>query len=110
MLYFREDGAGGWTRLETRLGNNNLKFVGSLVPTIASAVPDALQDLLASVITEGAVDAVLLQKPLTFTKLLKRLEAKGLIRPTLPPSQRPTSPQEHNASAAHRAEVPIKYL
>lgn len=112
MVYFREDGAGGWTRLETRLGLNNLKFCGSKVPTVTRAVPEALRDLADLVISQGAVDAVPLLRPLTFTKLIKRFESKGLIRPTVsscptPPAQCPQYELSASSAhiAAHRAEV-----
>ena len=107
MIWFKQDGAGGWTRLETKLGLNNLVFKGSLIPTNPSAVQEAIEDLANSCKTEGAEDTVLSLKPLSFTNLIRKLEQKGLIKPSkaakLPmPKQ---SSQESALSAGFKLEV-----
>ena len=57
IIWFEEDGAGGWTRLETKLSLANLNFLGSLIPTTASAIPGSMQDLADSCKTLGIFQA-----------------------------------------------------
>ena len=127
MIWMEEDGAGGWTRLETKLSMNNLHFLGSSIPSTLSAIPGCMQDLADSCKTlgrnsfilhifspllyyfVGLPDAIALKKPLSFTKLIAELERLLLIKPSSVSSvskkSSKESSKESSLSNEHHAEV-----
>ena len=108
MLWFYTDGSGGWIRMETRLSLNNLRFLGESIPAVAAAMPETMADLANLVKHDYGLDVAPLQRPMSFSNVLRTLEDLGLIRPTVPRSAPRVSPQsilENRVSATHRAEV-----
>ena len=98
MVWFFHDGSGGWIRFENKLSLANMVFKGSLIPTLAASVPEAMSELADLCKAEGVVDAAPLTKPMSFTALVKYLESLNLLTPTpvktsrVPLLIRPTSP------------------
>ena len=72
---------GGWTRLKNRLGSNNLVYQGSRVPSIATAITGAVQELVSSCEALGGDVSKVPKKPLTFSKLVAALEKANLLIP-----------------------------
>ena len=103
-----------------RLGNlfniNNLVLhQGSLAPTQASAAKESVQELINACIQEGADPTLTMDKPLTFSALVKVLEEKGLFKPLVSPLSAVTPAHVATAvetalSGKHRAEVIILNL
>ena len=81
---------GGWTRLKNRLGSNNLVYQGSRVPSIATAITGAVQELVSSCEALGGDVTKVPKKPLTFSKLVAALEKANLLVPV--PSGGPRGP------------------
>ena len=111
-MFFHHDTAGGWLRLDTKLKLNGLKLTGAKVPANPSDIPSAVADDAAVCVSEGAVDLVTPDKSIPFKSLIKILEEKGILQPTLTKSkQAPTKPIETALRGEHRAEVFIhKFL
>ena len=108
IVWFREDTSGGWPRLTTKFGLNNLNFIGKNVPVSSSAVLEAIEELVTSCKAEDeeADVSYIHKKPLTFTKLVQAMEAKGLLKPTKPSNTLPKqSDEEASVSAAYKADV-----
>ena len=112
---------GGWTRLKNRLGSNNLVYQGSRVPSIATAITGAVQELVSSCEALGGDVTKVPKKPLTFSKLVAALEKANLLIPVPsgprgppgppgPPavvSQAPTDTSSF--SAAFKADVILNF-
>ena len=105
MLWFHKDNDGGYVRLVTRLGLNNLDFRGNKVPTSRKAVVQAVQELANAVISEGAVGYVAPTKPLSFSRLVQDLEVRGLLEPIVVVPLPDPPAQEAPLRAAHHLEV-----
>ena len=84
MVWFFHDGSGGWIRFENKLSLSNLVFKGSLIPTIAASIPEAMAELADLCKAEGVLDAVPLTRPMSFTVLVKHLESLNLLTPITP--------------------------
>ena len=86
LLYFYHDGAGGWQRLETRLKVNNLKFGGGgKAPSSHSEIINTIAEHVDVCVAEGAVDIIPPAKPIGYKSLIKKLEEKGLLKPSSSP-------------------------
>ena len=93
MIWFTEDHRGGWSRLEAKLSRSNLLFLGTIVP---ADVPGSMEALASecrslgmeisfslfpfySLLLVGVADAVALEHPVSFSRLVEEMEALGLI-------------------------------
>ena len=106
-MFFHADGAGGWTRLETRLKLNGLKLKGAKVPTNPSDVPGAVADHAEVCVSEGALHLVVPQASIPFKTLIKRLEEKGILKPSAASKKLAKDP-EPALTAAFHSEVYLK--
>ena len=78
-MWFREDLNGGWRRVVTKFNLNNLHYDGSSAPPSVTATLDAVKDLIAVCQAEGVEIIHPPKKALSFTKLVKELETRGLL-------------------------------
>ena len=117
IIFFREDSSGtffnlliytgirflgGWSRLKNRLSSNNLVFEGEKVPSNASALKPALDELIRACQAEG-VDMgsfCVPAKALPFSTLISRLEASGAIQPVGGPIPGPSAGPSPNLPIA----------
>ena len=85
VLWVTCDANGNWVRITNKLRLNNLRFEGSKVPS-PSAAPAAVSELIASLQCEGlGVDpSFSLDKALSYSSMMKKLESLGLIAPSVP--------------------------
>ena len=102
--------------MKNRLISNNLVYQGSKVPTISTAIPGAVQELVSSCEALGGDVTKVPKKPLTFSKLVTALEKAELLVPVHsgprgppgppgPPGVNPTSEDASAFSAAFKADV-----
>ena len=54
LIFFHEDGSGGWQRLENRLKPNDLKITGARVPNNPSEIAGTLQKQVDRCLSDGA--------------------------------------------------------
>lgn len=101
LMFFHADGAGGWTRLETRLKLNGLKLKGAKVPTNPSDVPGAVADHAEVCVSEGALHLVVPQASIPFKTLIKRLEEKGILKPSAASKKLAKDPEPALTAAFH---------
>ena len=81
-------------------------MTGAKVPANPSDVPSAVADHAAVCVSEGALDLVTPDHAIPFKTLIKVLEEKGLIQPTLAkPRKAPTKPIETALRGEFRDEV-----
>ena len=82
LIFFHEDGAGGWQRLENRLKPNDLKINGARVPNNPSEIAGTLQEQVDRCISDGAIDLQVPTKSIPYKSLVQKLESIGLVKPT----------------------------
>ena len=94
LIWFYEDGSGGWNRFDNKLVLSDHTFNGHGVPSLAASVPEAIAELVNLCRAEGLEIDVPPTKALSFTSQVKQLEDCGLFTLTLPalPRARVTRP------------------
>ena len=85
VLWVTCDANGNWVRITNKLRLNNLRFEGSKVPS-PNAAAGAVSELIASLQCEnlGVDPSFSLDKALSYSSLMKKLEGLGLIAPSPP--------------------------
>ena len=84
LIWFYEDGSGGWNRFDNKLVLSNHTFNGHGVPSLAASVPEAIAELVNLCRAEGLEIENPPTKALSFTSQVKMLEDCGLFTLTLP--------------------------
>ena len=98
------DQNGNWVRIQNRLRMNNLKFHGNKVPS-ASAAHGSVSDMIQSLIPEGVDPNFKLDRALSFTACMKKLEGLGLVQPPSSTKRSRTSDSVGELAQAHRENV-----
>ena len=108
-MWFREDLNGGWRRVVTKFNLNNLHYDGNSAPPSVTATLDAIKDLIAVCQAEGVEILHPPKKALSFTKLVKELETRGLLPAAAGPQVEAQPPAEvlNPLLVAHHSDVSL---
>jgi len=79
IIWFSEDGVGGWDRLKIKFELHNLLFDGHSVPASTKAANDCIRDLVSRCKNHGVVVEKVPTKAIPFGKLIPKLENLGLL-------------------------------
>ena len=80
VIWFSEDGTGGWQRFMIKLELNNLHFDGGSLPAAKAAVQGTVRDIVDSCRAQGAVIPNIPRKATPFSQLVTKLEEMGLLQ------------------------------
>ena len=104
------DQVGNWLRLKTRLGCNNLVFHGNKVPSTSAAL-GCVTEMIASLRAEDIIPGFSLEKSMSYTALMLKLEKMGLVSPvpSTPKGKTKSSDKESSLTRTHRSQVGLNF-
>ena len=109
MVWVICDQTGNWKRLQNKFKLNNLSGKHlSKVPSNSSAAAESVREQIAALEAEGMSPGFRIDKAMSYTSLMNKLESLGLVE-ALPPiskKARPAATDKESAMlATHRENV-----